>query len=111
LTTKRIASAYFVLVGTFALFSINLCTENVWADSVINTIFEMTSSEKLAFNPSNKDMYVYSYDNRVIDVINSSTNTVTRNLHPEGAAVTSLAIAFNPSNKDMYVVNPISGTM
>jgi YVTN family beta-propeller protein len=94
-----------------ALSSTFLGVERAWADSVIKTISGVgVYPFYIAFNPTNKDMYVTNYGSNTVSVVDSSTNTVIGTISV-GIGNNPYGIAFNPTNNDMYVVSRNSNTV
>src|SRR5688572_26432703 len=62
----------------------------------------------LEFNPSNNNIYVANRDSGTVSVIDSTNNTVIKNITVGGS---SGPLKFNPSNNSTYVVNLVSNNI
>lgn len=78
------------------------------ANTVVDSVKDGDTPVGLAFNPSNKDMYVANQQSDSVSAIDSSSNKVVDTV-PVGTFPVDLA--FNPSNNDMYVTDQNSGTV
>src|SRR5215204_6423964 len=83
-------------------------TGTVLGDLVTAAIPVGEFPQALIFNPSNNDTYVSNRDSGTVSVIDSTSNSVIKNI-TVGSSPGQLL--FNPSNNNIYVANAVSNTV
>ena len=104
---QKMVSVFFTS-GLVTILIIISSTGTVLGDLVTAAIPVGEFPQALIFNPSNNDTYVSNRDSGTVSVIDSTSNSVIKNI-TVGSSPGQLL--FNPSNNNMYVANRDSGTV
>src|SRR5215216_2840223 len=93
--------------GFITILIIALSLGTALGESVIAVIPVGEFPQALAFNPSNNYIYVANRDSGTVSVIDSTNNTLLKNVV---VGTEPIALEFNPSNNYIYVAGTLTGT-
>ena len=98
----------FFTIGLITILIIISSAGTVLGDLVTAAIPVGKFPQALIFNPSNNNIYVANRDSGTVSVIDSTNNTLLRNVVVGSEPV---ALEFNPSNNNIYVANVVSNSV